>query len=123
MGPSISSPGSSRAVDVNPSEDALYGVLSARRRREALYHLNDAGNEIGIADLAERMTLRETGPDDESGAAADPWRVHVSLYHVHVPKLAAANAVEFDRAKRTVSLTEAGRAIVGELDRFADRRG
>lgn len=117
----IPSSDTDRTAEVIPSEDALYEVLSARRRREALSHLNEVGTEIRLADLAGRIALRESGSDDDSGSAVDPRRIHVSLHHVHVPKLAAANAVEFDRAERTVSLTETGRAIVAELEGLADR--
>lgn len=109
-----------RSAAALPSEEALYKLLSARRRREALYQLNEVEGGMDLADLARRMAFEETGVKGDS-EAAKLRQVHVSLYHVHVPKLAAANAVAFDRAERTVSLTDTGRAIVAELDRFTDR--
>jgi hypothetical protein len=121
----ISPPDADRSSGAIPSRDALYVVLSARRRREALRQLNAVGEGITLADLAERIafedTATETDEDAGSGSTADARRVHLSLHHVHVPKLAAANAVEFDRAERTVTLTETGRAIAAGLERRADR--
>lgn len=115
---STPSPDADRHPGTALSEDALYEVLSARRRRETLHRLDEAGDGIELADLAERIAL-DGGSDGGRGSnSAAIQRIHVSLYHVHVPKLAAVNAVEFDRVERTVSLTGTGRAIV---DRLAER--
>lgn len=118
----ISPPNADQSTVVLPSEKVLYKLLSARRRREALYQLNEVEGGMGLADLARRMALEEVGSESDSEAAV-VRRVHVSLHHVHVPKLAAANAVAFDRAARTLSLTETGRAILDGLEEVADRDG
>lgn len=119
MVPSISSSDSDRTTHASPSEDVLYRVLSVRRRRDALRYLNEAEDEIELADLAREVALGETGSDGDSVSAAELRSVHVSLYHVHVPKLAAVNAVAFDRAERTIALTETGRAIAAECEQLA----
>lgn len=121
MVPSISTSDSDRTTYASPSEDVLYRILSDRRRRDVLYHLNEREERVELADLAQAVAVRETGSEEGSVSATDLRRVHVSLYHAHVPKLAAANAVAFDRSERTVALTETGRAIVAELEGFADR--
>lgn len=118
----ISPPNADQSTVALPSEKGLYKLLSARRRREALYQLNEVEGGMGLDDLARRMALEEAGSESEAEAAV-ARRVHVSLHHVHVPKLAAANAVAFDRAARTVSLTETGRVILDGLEGVTDRNG
>lgn len=118
----ISSSDSDRTTYASPPEDVLYRILSVRRRRDVLRHLNDVEDRIELADLARGIALREADSDGDSLSSADLRCVHVSLYHVHVPKLAAANAVAFDRAERTVGLTEIGRAVVDELEQFTGQR-
>lgn len=121
MDHSISNLESGRAANEGLSGDALYGILSDRRRRDVLYHLNESEERVELADLAQAVAVRETGSEEGSVSATDLRRVHVSLYHAHVPKLAAANAVAFDRSERTVALTETGHEVVAELEGFADR--
>lgn len=121
MVPSISSSDSDRTTYASPSEDAFYGILSDRRRRDVLRHLNESEERVELADLAQAVAVRETGSEDGSVSATDLRRVHVSLYHAHVPKLAAANAVAFDPAERTVALTETGNEVIAKLEGFADR--
>ncbi|WP_336343588.1 DUF7344 domain-containing protein [Halalkalicoccus ordinarius] len=112
---------SGRAASEGLSGDALYGILSDRRRRDVLYHLNESEERVELADLAQAVAVRETGSEEGAVSATDLRRVHVSLYHAHVPKLAAANAVAFDRSERTVALTETGREVVDEFEGLADQ--
>lgn len=121
MDHSISNLESGRAASEGLSRDALYGILSDRRRRDVLYHLNESEERVELADLAKAVAVRETGSEEGSVSVTDLRRVHVSLYHVHVPKLATANAVAFDRSERTVALTETGREVVAELKGLAAR--
>lgn len=121
MDHSISNLERGRAASEGLSKDAFYGILSDRRRRDVLYHLNESEERVELADLAQAVAVRETGSEEGSVSATDLRRVHVSLYHAHVPKLAAANAVAFDPAERTVALTETGHEVVTELEGFVDR--
>lgn len=120
---SIPNPESGWAADGDLSGDALYGTPSDRRRRTVLCHLkeDDGETDIGLAELARAVAVREAGSEEEPVSPAEIRRVHVSLYHVHVPKLATANAVAFDRSDRTVALTETGHRIVAELEGLAGR--
>ncbi len=65
---------------------------------------------MAVADLADDVVRRET---DRSPTAMqdERERIYVSLYHNHLPKLAAAELVRFDADRKLVELA----ADVGEL--------
>lgn len=127
----------SRAPDTSPEEqdsdarpgegdgstprplDAVFEVLTARRRRCALYVLSRATDRMTLSDLASEVASLED---------ADYDRVVASLYHVHLPKLAAVGVVDYDGGDGTVSLADcSGRlhqylAIAAENERRSLRR-
>lgn len=82
-----------------PSLDAVFEILSARRRRYVLYSLHEAPEGVAsIEDVAERVSLLERSDGDESRFA----EVRTSLCHVHLPKLEDAGFVEYDSRSETV---------------------
>lgn len=86
------------------SRSAIYSCLSSSRRRYALYCLRDAEKALSLADLAEDVADLETEtprPEIEKKTVKD---VYLSLYHHHVPKLADAGLVQYDRELDLVSL-------------------
>ncbi|WP_435181801.1 DUF7344 domain-containing protein [Halorussus sp. AFM4] len=101
---------SSDGVRDVPSRDARTGVLADRRRRYVLSRLEASGAPMAVADLADDVVRRET---DRSPTAMqdERERIYVSLYHNHLPKLAAAELVRFDADRKLVELA----ADVGEL--------
>lgn len=66
----------------------VFRLLSRPRRRRVLYVLRERGGAVAVERLAEHLLARER--DDGPGRE----RVEVALRHVHLPKLAAAGAVE-----------------------------
>lgn len=81
----------------------VFRLLSRPRRRLALYELRESDGGLAVERLAEHLAAREVGSDDDSrppnGTVENPddperERVLTSLRHVHLPKLAAAGAVE-----------------------------
>lgn len=77
-----------------PSLDTVFDLLSNRRRRYAVYYLvDDGGDPVDCEALAERVAAWEVG-DDPSDERVE--RVAADLTHIHLPKLDAANVVDFD---------------------------
>lgn len=79
----------------------VFRLLSRPRRRLALYELRESDDGVAVERLAEHLAAREARSDgsatpDDADGAPDPEseRVLTSLRHVHLPKLAAAGAVE-----------------------------
>lgn len=87
-----------------PSLDALFEVLSDRRRRILLELLRTTDAPIALADAVREVLEREH--ETQFGELSDEIveDVHVSLHHVHVPKLVTAGLVEYDADRRTLEL-------------------
>ena len=86
----------------NLSSAALFDLLADRRRRFALAYLADAADgAVTFEALAEAVAAREC---EGSGVVPDDRRtdVEVSLHHNHLPRLADAGLVEYDRGTGTV---------------------
>lgn len=72
------------------SADVALGLLHDSTRREVLRELIAAGNDaVSVDELAA-----ETGSDRAT--------TKVSLYHIHLPKLADAGVIDWDRDSGTV---------------------
>jgi DNA-binding transcriptional ArsR family regulator len=98
------------SADSPVSTDALLGLLSDFRRRQAILTLV-RHDDLPLPDLADEVTVAER---DEYLSNIDPddvLEVYLSLYHTHVPKLAAAGLVEYDQDDDYVALTGASRAL------------
>jgi len=97
---------------VTPSAlDTAFDLLSAERRRRALYCLRERDGPVSVADLADAVADRETA------SPADPERhrerVVISLGQVHLPKLADADVVAYDPSDRRVGYL--GDAVVEQF--------
>ncbi len=85
----------------------LFDVLASERRRILLSALPDQSMPVDAAELARIVAAREdsSAPDDVSAKIVQD--VHVTLHHVHLPKLADAELLEYDATDgvvRSVSL-------------------
>lgn len=94
------------------STNAAFDLLSDHRRRYVVHRLTNE-NEAELADVAGEIAATET---DGHGSETDVEQVLVSLYHTHLPKLAAANVIEYDGDRGTVSPSE----NVDRLKRYVD---
>lgn len=81
-----------------------FEALSHRYRRVALYYLREH-ESASVATLAELVTgWVESGPDPPDPVDHD--RVLADLHHRHLPVLAEAGLVDYDREERAVRLAE-----------------
>lgn len=88
------------------SNDVVFGLLSAKRRRSVLRYLheNDGGTTIG--EVAEHIGAAENGIEVHQLSSTQRKRAYVGLYQNHLPKLDDANVIDYDRARGTIELRE-----------------
>lgn len=88
--PSLGGP-SERPAGWSQDVDTVFDLLAHSYRRRVLAALADADDALTLDSLAEEVVARapDLGPADE-----EP--VRVSLHHVHLPKLAAADVVAYE---------------------------
>lgn len=105
--------------------DACFELLSSWQRRFVLQYLQQCAPPVTLDRLARALA----GSCDE--LSADEARIQ--LYHLHLPKLAAAELVGYDRAAGTVAPSTSAAepavsvarvdAAVGELTDRLETRG
>ena len=100
----------------NLSKDEAFDVLSNHRRRYALHSLKRHRRTSSIGDLAEQVAAWENGVSRADLSAAERKRVYTALQQFHLPKMDAAEVIEFDDARGTVSLTETAENLDVYLD-------
>lgn len=86
--------------------DELVAAVSHHHRREALEVLRSANRPLALADLATELVRRNGEDSAKEAIKQQAERLQLQLYHCHVPKLAEAGLVEYNAARKTVSLTE-----------------
>jgi hypothetical protein len=89
--------------------DAMCRVLAHPRRRYALRRLCDSEGPMTLTDLAGDVAAHETDEPITEIHPEEVQRVHLSLYHIHIPKLVDEQFVRYDRERRLVSLSDHGR--------------
>jgi len=95
-------------IDAHERIDRSYRLLSDVRRRRVLYALQ-ATDAIAVDRLAETLV--------RSGLAENRERAAASLAHTHLPMLADAGVIEYERETGTVAADDG----VARLEPFLDR--
>ncbi|WP_137285986.1 DUF7344 domain-containing protein [Halorussus salinisoli] len=98
----------SRSTDAQ-SLDTVLALLRNERRRHVLAALSERSGSVPVRELAEAVAAREIGTDIDADEISSETaeRVVASLHHLHLPKLADADAVAYDDEAGTVSLAQA----------------
>ncbi|MFC7097903.1 DUF7344 domain-containing protein [Halobaculum marinum] len=91
--------------------DAMYSLLSSRRRRNVLHALVANDGTSTVSDLARRLAAWETGKPPEAVTSKERKRTYTALRQTHLPKLAEYDVVEYDVNRGTVALTEVGEEL------------
>lgn len=84
--------------------EVVLGLLSNERRRLALLVLEARDQPTSTDDLARLVAMQERN----STAPVDPASVErlvLRLHHWHLPKLAAAGAIDYDPHRKVAVLT------------------
>lgn len=101
------------------SQDRILDLLSARRRRFALYCLYLYANPMRLPDVAEQVTEWEHGKPGEE-LLEERLRTYNDLYHSHVPKLDEADVIEYNQDEDMVELSVNVTQLRPYLERTAE---
>lgn len=120
MIPPTDSPAATPDADDFSAEDVgtVMGLLADQRRRALLGYLERADGAATLTEVAEAIATETGNPDpramsDLAGVSSrDVREVRISLHHLHVPKLAAAGAIDYDSETETLTLRERGRTLL-----------
>lgn len=103
-------------TDVGGSLDSAFEVLGHSYRRHAVRVLDAHGSELALADLADETAVREFDARLPEIASERVRSVYLSLYHNHVPRLSAADVVEYEQEDDIVAPTESVSELADVLD-------
>lgn len=94
------------AASLDLDRDQLFALLQSERRRRTVRHLLDfVGEPMPVDALATAIARREHETPAEGLDSAVRERVGIALDHAHLPELAAAGVVEYDREEGRVTAT------------------
>lgn len=95
--------------------DDRFDVLSNHRRRRVLTNLAENDTAV-VGELAEHIAAIENDKPAGALSSQERKRVYIALYQSHLPKMADAGIVDYDKNRGTVSLTEHGASLCSLLE-------
>jgi len=106
----IDSTSSGEAPSPMPAEsvlelDEVFSALSHPRRRYLLYTLVNGNCEETLTELATKIAAWEQDKTTGDVTQEERRRVHASLYHSHVPKLADLGIIEYHEGEDIIVRT------------------
>lgn len=112
-------------TDQAVSDDAVFEVLSNRRRRRVIEYLYDHDGAATVGELAEHIATAENGTTIQELSSDDRKCVYVSLYQNHLPVMDDANVVDYDENRKRVQLLDGASKVkpyLGGVDEPASDR-
>lgn len=106
--------GVSDNAQVDPN--TIFDLLSHQWRRIGLDHLRQTDRSVSVSTLAKRISETELGQRQSHVPPEYRERVLVSLQHIHLPKMAAADVIEWNTAKKRVAPTERAELLYPHLN-------
>lgn len=103
-------------AEADVSADLVFDLLSSQRRRMVLYYLRQTGGEMTVKEISQEIAANENGISIDDLSRQQRKRVYVSLYQTHLPKLAEAGVIDYDRENGVIRLTGRGE----EIDQYLD---
>lgn len=94
--------------------DTLFRALADSRRRAALDCLS-THQDLTLPDLADELAETEYRRPLHEISAGTVTELYFDLYHSHVPRLVAAELVEYDQEQDHVAITDRGEAVADDL--------
>lgn len=98
--------------------DDLLRVLADSRRRQVISCLRRADEGLSLPRLARLVAAREVDVPPEEAPTDVIQRWYLSLYHIHIPKLADVALVRFDEEEGVVREGRAVPEVHNLLDGF-----
>lgn len=98
------------------SKDVIFELLKNRRRRKVLSYLLDAEETVTLGELAEQIAAWENDTEVTALSSDQRKRVYVALYQTHLPKMADAGIIDYNRDRGLISLSENADLLTMYLD-------
>jgi len=99
-----------------PTEEAVFEVLSNRRRRYVFHYLKQQDRRVYLRELAEQVAAWENDKSIHYLSSGETKRVKTALHQHHLPKMDDRGFVDYDATRETVELDEA----VADLEVYLD---
>lgn len=93
------------ATQNSSSLTETFELLASPYRRYVLYYLTSEVDRVDIETLAGALTAWDRG-QAAPGLSDSEVAVETALYHTHLPKLAEAGIVRFDRDSGVIELDD-----------------
>lgn len=107
-------------------KDEVYTCLAHHRRRRILALLDDRPSPVSDTELATRIGAAESNLACKDLPEDDAQSVLVELHHTHLPRLADAGFVTWDRDAGTVAIADRevleNPIVAPQLESFAESR-
>jgi hypothetical protein len=87
------------------STSRAFGLLSNQRRRHTLWLLKEHGH-VSLPDVAEEVTVEETGTQITEISPEAVRDTYMMLYHSDIPKLVDADVVVYDQEQDVLATGE-----------------
>lgn len=89
-------------IDAVLDFDSAFTALSHPRRIYLLYVLVNGAGRARLPELSAKIASHELDKPIEEVTPAERKRVHTSLYHSHIPKLADLDVIEYEKREQAV---------------------
>lgn len=93
----------------------VFDLLADEHRRHAVAYLATCEESIPISELAAQIATRIADRPRTAIPTRKTRSITIELHHKHLPKLAEAGIVEYDRECGLVKLSEADAVVEGAL--------
>ncbi len=103
-----------------PSQDQVFDLLQNVRRRYALHYLRRVNHTVNLSDLTDHVASWEYDTTPAKLAREQRKRVYISLYQTHLPALADAGIIEYDRDTGKIKPTNRIRIFDSYLGAFTN---
>ena len=109
-----------RTAHEESRSDRIFAALANNRRRYALYAIVEHDGPVSVHDLATTVAAWEARRTIPIVDSEQYDSVVLSLQHVHLPALANADLIVYDRAQEQVTLAELPIRLDALLDAVAN---
>jgi hypothetical protein len=103
-------------VETELAKDTLFDLLQNQRRRDALAYLKANDGRATLSEMAEHIAAKENDLPVEGINSKQRKRVYIGLYQCHLPKMANAGVVSYDKDRGTIELKNVAAQLYPYLD-------
>lgn len=102
------------------SRDDIFDILYNSRRRKVLRYLRENEGTATASELAEFIAAEENDTTVEQLSSYDRKSVYVGLYQNHLPKMATAGVIDYNKNRGTVTMRKEADQVEAYLESTVD---